>query len=278
MDWPILVPIVSWIMNSQISAKTGYSPSELFLGRPSWRLEIFPEPDSTPTVSDFLQHQMELQEAAMKRLQKLRQISNKNSNKRGSEPGYHVGDYVLVSRDRWPQRKLKKVECQWFGPFRILEVRHNTLKVAVSPSLGGEAICAYSQVKHGKVFSEPDLQLLDSNDFQPDNENSDDFSEAQALPQRPVVNQNSVENNEVLPPGYFMVSKILGHKYSQGWRFLTAWEGYPIASATWEPIKNFKHDNGTWNSVFEEYCWDNALPFPPSGKGVRQIPDSTSNP
>ena len=37
LDWPKLTPIVGWMMNSQISPKTGFSASELFLGRPSWK-------------------------------------------------------------------------------------------------------------------------------------------------------------------------------------------------------------------------------------------------
>lgn len=63
---------------------------------------------------------------------------------------YHVDDYVLVNRSHWPQRKLKKIESQWFGPFRVLEVRHNVVKVARSPSLGGEALVTSDMLKHWK--------------------------------------------------------------------------------------------------------------------------------
>ena len=141
MDWPKLVPIVTWIMNSQQSSKTGYSPAELFLGRPSWKLELIPEPESHPQVESFLEEQMRLQEAAVKRLRELRQKTKKSGNK--PEPTYRVDDYVLVDRKRWPQRKLKKTESQWFGPFRVTEVRHNTAKVAASPNLGGEVLVTF---------------------------------------------------------------------------------------------------------------------------------------
>ena len=118
MDWPKLTPIVTWMMNSQISPKTGYTPAELFLGRPSWKLELPPEPNSFSNVgSFFLLDQMELQEKAMKRLQWLRQKAQRTRNKSRKEPNYNVGNYVLVSKERWPQKKLRKSESQWYGPF-----------------------------------------------------------------------------------------------------------------------------------------------------------------
>ena len=86
----------------------------------------------------FLLDQMELQEKAMKRLQWLRQKAQRTRNKSRKEPNYNVGDYVLVSKERWPQKKLRKSESQWYGPFLITEVRHNALKVATSPNLGGD--------------------------------------------------------------------------------------------------------------------------------------------
>ena len=255
MDWPKLTPIVCWMMNSQVNPKTNFSPSELFLGRPSWKGEIIPEPESSPTVSTFLQYQLELQESVMRRLQKLRESSNKRMNQGRTKANFFVGDYVLVSRDRWPQKKLKKVESQWFGPFRILEVRHNTLKVAVSPSMGGEAICTFSQVKHWRTVVEHEQEM---NDFDPDDEEMEDEN----------VEEKMVEEKRDLLPGYFMVSKILKHKFDQGWKFLTAWEGFPITSATWEPPKNFRLDNDKWNEIFEKYCKDNSIPFPPGRRRI----------
>ena len=232
MDWPKLTPIVSWLMNSQVNPKTSYTPSELFLGRPSWKGEIIPEPESTPTVANFLETQMQIQEAVMKRLQKLRATSNKNLNRGRSNATFFVDDYVLVSRYRWPQKKLKKIQSQWFGPFRILEVRHNSLKIAVSPSMGGIAIVSFSQVKHWRTLSDHDEEFQATDGFHADED---------------VLVDDDVEpdeNGKDLPPGYFMVSKILRHKYDQGWKFLTAWEGFPITSATWEPPKNFPLEEG----------------------------------
>jgi len=125
-----------------------------------------------------------------------------------------------VDRSRWPQRKLKKIESQFCGPYRILEVRNNSLKVAVSPSIGGVAICNFSQVKHWKTIIDQDEEFLDDKDFQPDDPGSESDSEnvVQGSPENEVKNVK-----EDLPPGYFVVSKILRHKFDQGWKFLTAW-------------------------------------------------------
>jgi len=44
LDWPKLVPMVTWVMNSPVSPQTGFTPSELFLGSESWRFDGVPEP------------------------------------------------------------------------------------------------------------------------------------------------------------------------------------------------------------------------------------------
>ena len=33
-----------------------------------------------------------------------------------------------------------------------------------------------------------------------------------------------------------MVKSVLRHRYRQGWRFLTLWEGFGDEEATWEPF------------------------------------------
>ena len=268
MDWPKLTPIVCWLMNSQVSPKTSYSPSELFLGRPSWKGEVVPEQESSPTVENFLQWQMEAQEAVMKRLQRLREVSNKNHNKGRSDSKYFVDDFVLVHCDRWPQRKIKKIESRWFGPFKILEVRHNSLKVAVSPSMGGVAIVSFSHCKHWKTVSDHDQEFEE--EFDPDESTS--LQDVSDVP---------LEKESELPPGYFNVSQILSHKFDQGWKFLTAWQGYPITSATWEPPKNFHLGEGRWNELFVDYCKSHGVnPLPgrmrimgmAEGQNFRRIP------
>ena len=56
-----------------------------------------------------------------------------------------------------------------------------------------------------------------------------------------------------LPANYFIVDKILKHKWTHGWTFLTTWEGFPISSATWEPLKHFRTQGDKWNEILLEY-------------------------
>ena len=251
MDWPKLTPVVTWLMNSQISPRTGYSPMELFLGRPSWKMELLPEPDLTPSMQTFLKDHLEMQERAEQRLKTLRESIHQRRNKGRVQPQFSVGDYVLIHHSRWPQRKLKKIESPWFGPFQISEVRHNTLKVLVSPGLGGNVIVTMGQVKHWKCVVEHDEEV-EENDFPPDQEMEE------VEPENEEVRQVA-EKVDDLPPGYFNVSKILGHKFDQGWKFLTQWEGYPVSASTWEPPKHFSLPDGRKNEVFVEYCEKNGL-------------------
>jgi len=130
------------------------------------------------------------------------------------QPNFSVGDYVLVHHSRWPQKKLKKIESPWFGPFQISEVRHNTLKVMLSPGLGGNVIVTMGQVKHWKCVVEHDEEF-EENDFAHDPEMDE------GEPVNEEERQEVSEKIEELPPGYFNVSKILAHKFDQGWKFLT---------------------------------------------------------
>ena len=57
MNWPQMVPYCTWLMNSQISATTGMSPHEMFLGRPACRFEIVPEPCLNPESHTWLMEQ-----------------------------------------------------------------------------------------------------------------------------------------------------------------------------------------------------------------------------
>ena len=74
--------------------------------------------ESTPNVENFLQWQIEIQEAVMKRLQKLREVSNKNSNKGRTDSKYFVSDFVLVHRNRWPQKKIDENRKPMAGPLQ----------------------------------------------------------------------------------------------------------------------------------------------------------------
>ena len=142
-------------MNSQISGQSGFSPAELFLGKPSWRLDFSPEPDLSPSVLSWISDQLLIQEKAISRLQQIRKTALQRKNKGRRHANYAKDDFVLVHKSRWPQRNIPKLESPWFGPFKIVEVRHNSLKVMASPSMGGIITVAYDQCKSWKSVHDP---------------------------------------------------------------------------------------------------------------------------
>ena len=246
MDWPSLFPLVFWIQNSQVSASTGFSASELFLGRPSWKFMKVPEPNSNPKVENWLEEQLLLQESATKRLEQIRQNSLRRANRGRTRSSYTKGDYVLIHKSRWPQKKVPKLESPWLGPFRVHEVHHNSLVVMASPSLGGLLKVSLSMVKRWSDLLEncdDDEVLLDS---------VDNFVEQEEEVE--VMN-----DEEMAEQGYYAVEKIVKHKFSQGWKFLVKWEGFPMENCTWEPAKHFLQEGGVLNSEFKKYCEDNGL-------------------
>ena len=68
---------------------------------------------------------------------------------------YEVGQYVLVHKSRWPQRKVEKIASPWFGPFKVVQVHFNSLEIMASPTMGGLVKVSYSQVKHWSSVHDP---------------------------------------------------------------------------------------------------------------------------
>ena len=248
LEWPKLCPLVSWVINSQVSTQTGYSPSELFLGRPAWQFHVLPEPGANPLVQNWLESQMLMQEQAIKRLEHLRNQSLMRRNKRRVQSSYKVNDFVPIHKIRWPQRRLLKIESPWLGPYKIVEVHFNSLKVLVSPNLGGLIKVSLSQVKRWSDLWE----------FSQDQIPDDDEDEQPEIEQEEFQDE-IMTREEQEEQGFYDVQEVLKHKYMQGWKFLTHWEGFPISAATWEPSKSFKLTHGRVNSKFREYCEKNNL-------------------
>ena len=71
-DWVRLLPVISLMMSSQESSATGYSPHELFLGRPGWFL-LAPYAENThSSVGECVQEQQDKVDKAKAMLQRVR--------------------------------------------------------------------------------------------------------------------------------------------------------------------------------------------------------------
>ena len=84
-NWLRLLPCAIYLMNNKVSTRTGFSPQELFLGRPGFHME-FPTPqDVNPKVNEWMEKQAALASKAKELLQKIRERDNTRSN-RGRKP------------------------------------------------------------------------------------------------------------------------------------------------------------------------------------------------
>ena len=59
--------------------------------------------------------------------------------------------------------------------------------------------------------------------------------------------------------GFYLVKSVIRHRYRQGWRFLTLWEGFGVKEATGEPFSAFVLPKGRLNSVLVDYSSQNNL-------------------
>ena len=133
----------------------------------------------------------------------------------------------------------------------MLKVRFNSLQILCSPSLGGLIEVALSMCKKWSVGLYENVLEEEFGDF--DIEYSTENGQQSKNEEQPMT----TEEQEAL--GFYNVEKILKHKYQQGWKFLVAWENFPISASTWEPISSFLHPNGSLNSVFKRYCEEKKL-------------------
>ena len=101
-DWVRLLPVISLMMNPQESSATGYSPHELFLGRPAWFLHApYPE-DTHSSVGEWVPEQQAKVDKAKAMLQRVRERQWNKKNKHRVPATYQEGNWVLVHTVDYP--------------------------------------------------------------------------------------------------------------------------------------------------------------------------------
>ena len=146
-DWVRLLPVISLMMNSQESSATGFSPHELFMGRPGWFLHARSPEDSYSTVGKWAKEQQDKVDKAKAMLQRVGKREWSEKNKHRVPAFYQEGDWVLVHHSRLPAPPRFTSNDPYFGPYTILSVDGQRITVRCSPELGGTLVCAAQQLK-----------------------------------------------------------------------------------------------------------------------------------
>ena len=245
-----LLPVISLMMNCQESSATGYTPHELFMGRPAWFLHApYPE-DSYSTVGRWVKEQ---QTKAM--LQRVRERQWNKKNKHRVPPSYQEGDWVLVHHSRLPALQRSTSDDPYFGPYKTLSVDGHRITVRCSPQLGGILVCAAQQLK--RYYDPEDLC---GEEWELNDEESDALDlQGAAWPMEVEGELPDMNAEEMAKEGFYLVKPVIRHRYRQGRLLLTLWEGFGVEEATWKPFSAFVLPEGRLNSVLVDYLSQNNL-------------------
>ena len=108
-NWLKLVPHAIYLMNNQVTSRTGFTPTELFLGRPGFNFESPYASEGPPKLDEWLTQQKKIAVLCRPLLEKKRSKENCTKNRKRKESIYRIGDWVLVHHSRfkaWPRNTL----------------------------------------------------------------------------------------------------------------------------------------------------------------------------
>ena len=99
-DWLKVLPYAVWMLNNRTNKLTGFSPAELFLGRPTWQFEVpVPDGDLQVQVKSWLDEHLKMQDQAVQQLRLQREKDFGRRNAGTIVAKYVVGDFALVHKN-----------------------------------------------------------------------------------------------------------------------------------------------------------------------------------
>ena len=242
-------------MNSQESSATGYSPHDLFMGRPAWFLHTFYPEDFYSTVGKWVKERQDKVHKAKAMLQRVRGRQWNKRNKHRVPASYQEGDWVLVHHSWLPAWPRSSSDDPYFGPYKILSVDGHRIGVRFPPRLGGTLVCATQQLK---CYYDPEDLCGEEWELNDEEIAALDLQGAAS----PMENEGELPDGnaaEMAKEGFCLVKSVIRHRYRQGWRFLTLWGGFGVEEATCEPFFAFVLPEGRLNSVLVDYLSQNNL-------------------
>ena len=162
---------------------------------------------------------------------------------------------MLVHHSRLPAWPRSTSDDPYFGPYKILSVDGHRITVRCSPRLGGTLVCA---AQHLKRYHDPEDLCGEEWELNDEEIAALDLQGA-ASPMEVEGELPDMNAEEMAKEGFYLVKSVLRHRYRQGWRFLTLWEGLGVEEATWEPFSAFVLPEGRLNSVLVDYLSQNNL-------------------
>ena len=135
-NWLRLVPYAIYLMNNQVSSRTGFTPTELFLGRPGFNFEFPCASEGNPKVDEWLTEQKRIADLCRSLLERKRSKENRTKNRKRKEAIYQIGDWVLVHHTRFTARPRNTLNSPYFRPFLVRDVAEGSVWIKTHPKYG----------------------------------------------------------------------------------------------------------------------------------------------
>ena len=192
------------------------------MGRPAWFVHAPYPQDSNSTVAKWVEEQQDKVDKAKAMLQRVRERQWNKKNKHRVPASYQEGDWVLLYHSRLPAWPRCTSDDPYLGPYKILSVDGHRITVRCSPRLRGTLVCAAQQLE--RHYNREDLcgeewELNDEEIAALDPQGAASPMEVEG--ELPDMNAEEMGKEDV-----YLVKSVIRHRYHQGWRFLTLWEGF----------------------------------------------------
>ena len=267
-----LVPYAIYLMNNRVSSRTGFTPMELFLGRPGFIFEFPCASEGNPKVDKWLTEQKRVADPCRSLLENKRSRENRTKNRKRKEAIYQIGDRGLIHHSGFKAWLRNRLDGPNLGPFLVTDVAEGSVRIKTNPKYGGLAEVGYPQLKHYDLlenlydWEEDQQESLEAAAKDPAADPMDKDEELPAMeedgllwmperdisPSRPTVSTpTAIEArpkrisasvpvtftaSEMKKQDYHFVGRILRHTYKRGWRFCTKRSGHSISDCAWEPV------------------------------------------
>ena len=234
-NWDAFLSAAEFAYSTSLFPATGLTPFFMDLGwNPKSPLDLL-DPLQTTNVQSVDDHRALLSSVfkdAQTSYISARERQRTRLESRFISPTYCVGDQVMLStasyKDAFSRtRPSLKLLPRFIGPFKILElIGKNAVRLNLPNTMHVHPVINVSHTK-------------------PYHDQPDDIRLQTAEPPPPIIGHLGEE---------YEVDRVLNHRKVRGkYQFLVLWKGHPPHDASWEPLPNFEHEDGTYHSSLHSY-------------------------